>query len=228
MRPFIAIAAMLLAACSATLSQRAREQFHQMIYTGPLTSLTLDNVAGSARVEGWAKPAVDVEATKYGYDANDLRNIAIVFDATQEGVIAVSTRYAHGVHAGEVRYLIHVPTAASVRVNNTAGAVDVTGVTGSISVQTQTGQIVVDGGLVTGSRLIELRATAGAVKLTAAAASSATVEASSIVGAVSSDFPGVTSQRNLLGAHAAGTIGGGSAEIRLATTTGAITLARAP
>lgn len=216
-----------LAACSGNFDERVHEQFHEMISTGKTTLLTVENVAGSVRVEGWPKPAVDVQATKYGYDADQVRSIAIDVDARQTGAIAVRTRYARGVHGGGVRYVIHAPSFASIKASNTAGSVDVTGVQGNIAVETQAGEITVDAGTVAGARSIDLHATTGAITLYITPQSSATVQASSTIGDFSSDFRGVTVKReNLVGARGGGAIGGGSAHILLTTTTGAIALSR--
>ena len=84
-------------------------------------------------------------------------------------------------------------------------------------------------GRVGGDRSIDLRATTGAVTLTIAPGSSATVEANSTVGDFASDVPGMTGEReHIVGARGVGTIGSGSARIRLTTTTGAIALREGP
>jgi DUF4097 and DUF4098 domain-containing protein YvlB len=112
-----------------------------------------------------------------------------------------------------------------LRISNVAGAVDVAGMEGDLDVETQAGKISADAGIVRANRSIDLRATTGAITLTIAPGSSARVAAQSTVGAFSSAIPGITHERqNIVGSGGGGTIGSGSARIRLATTTGAIAL----
>lgn len=213
-----------LAACSGALGDRMRETVHQSIQAGAAPLVSVDNIAGSVHIDGWSKSSVDVVATKYGSDAQELRSMTIDVRPEPNGV-AIATRYAQATHGGGVRYRISVPADAAVRVGNVAGAVDLAGVRGDVGVSTQAGEIAADVGTVAGSRSIDLRATTGAISLAIGFGSSATVDASSTVGAFSSDVPGIAAERqNLVGAHGGGTIGLGSARIRLTTTTGAITL----
>jgi hypothetical protein len=214
----------VLQACTAAFGERARESVHRTIAAGSAPIVRVDNVAGAVRIDGWNKPIVDVQATKYGSDEGELRSIAIDV-SRQADEIAIVTRYGGGVHRGGVRYRISVPSGASLRISNVAGAVDLAGVAGDIDVETQAGEITADAGIVRGSRSIDLRATTGAITLTIAPGSSARVEAQSTVGDFSSNVPGVTQERrNIVGAGGGGTIGSGSARIRLTTTTGAIAL----
>jgi hypothetical protein len=212
-----------LGACSGALDERVREQFHSTIEAGPRPVVRIDNVAGTVRVDGWPRDVVDVEATKYAYDAQELRTITISV-RPEEGGVAIVTTHLPGVRGG-VHYRIHVPVAAALDVSNVAGAIDISGVAGNLDVVTQAGEITADAGLVAGDRSIDLHATTGAITLSVAPASSASVEAESTVGAFSSDFPGVAGRReNVVGERGDGTIGSGSASIRLTTTTGAIGL----
>jgi hypothetical protein len=213
-----------LDACSGAFGERIRENVHQSIEAGATPLVSVDNIAGSVRIDGWSKSSVDVVATKYGSDAQELAGMTIDVRRVAAGV-AIATRYARATHGGGVRYRISVPADAAVRVNNVAGAVDLAGIGGDVGVSTQAGEITADVGMVAGSRSIDLTATTGAISLTIASGSSATVDASSAVGAFSSDVPGISAERqNLVGAHGSGTIGAGSGRIRLRTTTGAITL----
>lgn len=213
-----------LQACSGAFGERARESVHQSIAAGNAPTVRVDNVAGAVRIDGWSKPFVDVQATKYGSDDRELRSIAI--DVGRQGdEIAIATRYSGGVHGGGVRYRIAVPADASLRVSNVAGAVDFAGVRGNLDAETQAGEITADAGNVDGNRSIDLRATTGAIRLTISRGGSARVEAESTVGDFSSDVPGISQERrNIVGSRGGGTIGSGSARITLTTTTGAIAL----
>jgi hypothetical protein len=214
----------LLAGCSGELGERAHEDVHQSFSTSAAPEVVVSNVAGAVRIEAWRKPMVDVNATKYGYDAQELRGIAITI--YREGdAVSIATNYSGGLHGGGVRYRVFVPTESALKVRNIAGVVDVAGVGGNIDVETQAGAITVNAGRVGGHRSIDLRATTGALTLAIAPGSSARVEAESTVGGFSSDIAGISQQReNLVGVRAGGTIGSGSASIRLTTTTGGIAL----
>lgn len=214
----------LLQACNGGFGERVRQTIHQSIAAGSAPAVRVDNVAGAVRIDGWNRPFVDVQATKYGYDDRELRSIAI--DVGRQGdEVAIATRYSGGVHGGGVRYRISVPNDASLRISNTAGAVDFAGVRGDLDVETQAGEITADAGIVGGNRSIDLRATTGAITLTITPGSSARVEAQSTVGDFSSNVAGISQERrNIVGSGGGGTIGSGSARIRLTTTTGAIVL----
>jgi DUF4097 and DUF4098 domain-containing protein YvlB len=213
-----------LSACSGTFGDRVREQFQRTVTTGPSPLVRVDNVAGEVWVQGWTKPVVDVNATKYGYDVQELRNISIDV-RPEEGGLTIATTYSGGTQHGGVRYVISVPTDASVRINNVAGKVELAGVLGNVTIETQAGAISANVGKVAGERTVDMSATTGAITLTIAPESSATVDASSTVGNFTSDVPGVSQTReNVIGARGTGTIGSGSARITLRTTTGAIAL----
>lgn len=220
----VACAALLLVACSGEFGDRVRENVHQAVATNAAPNVRIENVAGAVRIEAWSKSIVDVSATKYGYDAQELRRIVISVNREESGV-SIVTRYSGGVHSGGVRYRIYVPVDAALNVRNTAGVVEISGVTGNLAVDTQAGAITVNAGRVAGNRSIDLRATTGAVTLAVAPESSARVEAASTVGGFSSEIPGISQRReNIVGASGAGTIGSGTALIRLTTTTGGIVL----
>lgn len=213
-----------LQACSGAFGERMRENVHQTVAAGGAPIVRVDNVAGAVRVEGWNKPFVDVQATKYGHDESELRSIAINV-GRQGNEVVIATRYGGGVHGGGVRYRISVPSGASLHVSNVAGAADFTGIDGDFDVETQAGEITADVGVVRANRSIDLRATTGAITLTIAPGSSARVTAQSTVGDFSSSIPGITQERrNIVGSGGGGTIGSGSARINLTTTTGAIAL----
>lgn len=225
MRPIFFLAVLAaFTGCTAAFGERAREDVHESIPVAGAPVVHVTNVAGSVRVDGSSKPAIDLTATKYGYDRQELR--AITIDVRRESnAVFIKTVYGAGVHHGGVRYRISVPSDASLQISNTAGAVDVAGIRGDVAVDTQAGEITANVGKVDANRSIDLRATTGAITLDIAPGSSAVVTASSTVGDFASDIPGITkSRQNLVGVQGGGRIGSGSAHIRLGTTTGAIAL----
>jgi hypothetical protein len=222
-RFFCAVTIVSLAACSGAFGERVHEDFHQAIDVGAGTTVHVDNIAGSVKADAWPKPIVDVRATKYGNGAAELRSVKIDVRSAGKDVF-IKTNY-EGLRHGAVRYRIAVPADASLDISNVAGAVDLAGVTGDVTVETEAGAITADVGRVAGNRGIDLRATTGAVELTIAPNSDASIAASSTVGDVTSRIPGVAASReNVIGARANGLIGSGSGRIRVGTTTGSITL----
>jgi Putative adhesin len=219
-----ACAGVLLALVACTGGDRVREQIHRTLSVSDTPNVSVQNVAGAVRIDTWQKPLVDVVATKYGNDIDDVRNITI--DVHQEGdAVTIATRYSGGAHQGGVGYQISVPAAASVHVQNVAGAVDLAGVGGNVVVGTQAGRITAALGKVEGDRSITLSATTGAIGLSIARDSSASVEVTSTVGHFSSSFPEISqSSENIVGVRASGNVGSGRAKIRLSTTVGAIEL----
>jgi DUF4097 and DUF4098 domain-containing protein YvlB len=217
-------ALLALCACAGSFGERAHEQFHQSIESGATPIVHVDNIAGAVQIAAWAKPIVNIVATKYGYDASELRSVTISVNREGNGIFVVTT-YGDGNHTGGVRYRISVPAGASVQIGNVAGTVSVGAVTGNVSVETQAGTVEANLGRVDGDRAIDLRATTGAITLRLARESNATVDAESTVGGFSSDVSGIEqSHENVVGVRATGKIGSGSARIRLSTTTGAIAL----
>jgi hypothetical protein len=226
----VAIAAalpLLLSGCASSFGD-VRETVHRTVSAGASPAVRVENVAGIVQVDAWHRSDVDVVATKYGHDAQALRDVTVDVRSDSSGV-SVVTNYAGGTHTGGVRYRIHVPDDASLRIGNVAGAVKIGGVRGNIHVETEAGEIVADLGKVAGDRSIDLHATTGAISLWISPESSATVEASSTVGAFASNLPGMTQTReNIVGVRASGTIGSGSARIRLGATTGAVAIRQRP
>jgi hypothetical protein len=217
-------ALLALCACTGSFGERVHEQFHRAIDSGSTPIVHVDNIAGAVAIVAWAKPLVDIVATKYGYDTSELRSVTINVNRDGDGIFVVTT-YAGGNHSGGVRYRISVPAGASVQVGNIAGSVTVGRVSGNVSVETQTGTIDATLGRVDGDRSIDLHATTGMVTLRIARESNATINAESTVGSFSSDAPGIVqSQENVVGVRASGKLGLGSARIQLNTTTGAIVL----
>ena len=222
---FAALTAALLAesACAGGFGQ-VHERFHQTIASSNAPTVHVDNVAGTIHVATWNKRGIDVTGTKYARDAQGLRGIVIAVHS-QGRDIFIATKYTGSTKQGGVSYTISVPANASLAIKNVAGTVNVGNVRGNVDIQTQAGTIDAALGKVDGTRSIDLSATTGTVGLSIARNSSARVTAHSTVGSFSSEFPSVAkSSSDLVGVRANGTIGSGSATIRLSTTMGAIDL----
>lgn len=222
MMRWLALAAfpIALTACSGT---QFRESVHKSVTAGAAPHVHIDNSVGEVNVTGSQSHVIDIEAVKSGTSPEAVRNIDI--DVQSQGdTVTIATKYRNFASGG-VRYTISVPAGASLDIDNTTGAIHVDGVDGDLTASTQTGEIVANAGRVAARRAIDLTATTGAIKLGIDPHSDARVDASTTIGDVRSDFDSVESARqNVTGASASGTIGNGSASIRLKTTTGAIVL----
>lgn len=218
----LAVLSTALLACSGA---QFRETVHKSVATGAAPVVHVDNSVGSIQITGWQKQTIDIEAVKTGMSVDAVRNIDI--DVQSQGnTVTIATKYRSFGNGG-VRYTISVPAGASLDVKNATGTIRIENVDGDVTAATQTGEVNATLGRVAQRRAIDLTATTGSVRLDIDPHSDARVEAATTVGSVSSDFPSVASTRqNVVGASASGTIGHGSASIRLTTTTGSIALRR--
>jgi len=209
-----------LSGCSGT---QVREHVHKSISVGSAPSVRIDNAVGQIRVTGWQQNTIDIEAVKDGMSLDAVRNIDIDVQ-TNGNDVTIATKY-HGFGNGGVAYTISVPAGSSLDIANSTGEIRIEGVDGDVKATAQTGSVVVNAGRVSAKRSIDLTATTGSIKLAIDSHSDARVDARASLGDVKSDFPSVESSRqNVVGASASGTIGRGSASIRLTTTTGSIAL----
>ena len=126
----VAAAALALSACAGA-DERVREEVRQTIPTGSAPVVHVENIAGDVRVYGTKRASVQLDATKYGYDADELRGITVGAHVEGNEVFLVTT-YAGGVEHGGVRYRVDVPAGASIHIANVAGAVSVSGVAGDV------------------------------------------------------------------------------------------------
>ena len=157
-----AAAALSLGACAGVMEDRVHEDVRETVRAGPAPVVHVDNIAGEVRVEGTPGSAVEIAATKYGYDENDLKRTRIGVQVTGEGVF-IDTTYSGGAHRGGVRYRIGVPGAPRSR----SGTCRRRG--GKRCERRRHGGDAgrgdrADAGRVAGSRTIDLRATTGAIK----------------------------------------------------------------
>jgi len=141
----------------------------------------------------------------------------------------------------DVEYDITVPRSVSLNVETTNGAIEVDGVKGSHRISTTNGHIdlthcsgdveaeTTNGGIkaelteVSPGKSIRLETTNGRINVTLPKTIAARVDASTTNGSVNSDLPVTTTE--MKNHRLRGTInGGGSAEVRLRTTNGSISI----
>jgi len=252
MRPYIGIAltcAFFAAGCNAhfgssvTSSHDLHDTARQTFATSATPHVSVDNVSGNITVTGWNQPRVQIDIVKYGAVQSDLANTEIVIDHSDTDV-SIKTQYPSQVHArgGEVYYTLHIPSGSQLSLENVSGAESVTGVTGKLDAHTVSGKIsadslTTDAKAETTSGAVELafakapqngaitaKTVSGRVSVTVPANISARVDASSVSGGFTSDFPDVHAKKQDVGSKASGTIGSGGTTINMETVSGAIEL----
>ncbi|MBI3886396.1 MAG: DUF4097 family beta strand repeat protein [Opitutae bacterium] len=120
----------------------------------PLTAdgtVSLDTVNGDIEITGWDRPEVRVEAVKRARNADELKRLEILIDASPTR-LALKTRqpknsfgffwFGHGNARGEVRYKLMVPAGARLqKIDSVNADITVTGVRGPVDLDTVNGRI---------------------------------------------------------------------------------------
>lgn len=133
----------------AAVASRATvtEDFKQSYPLAATGSVHVETVNGSVEIVAWDKNEVALEAEKRAPDAEDLQRIHLKIESTADR-FSVKTEYEKkrtffGSNTrGEVRYKLHVPSAASLKKIEVVNArVSVEGVKGSVEVEAVNGTV---------------------------------------------------------------------------------------
>ena len=208
-------------------------------------TVRVENVAGIIDVQTWDRPRIEIAIDKYGEDKSDLANTNVVIDHGASD-FAVKTEYRREngfpTRGGAVDYHLRVPRTVTLTVENVSGPVIVSGVSGSVDISDVSGTVRAtglanDAKASTTSGRIELafdklgrgqsvsaKAISGRITITAPKNASATVDASTTAGTVTSDFASIHPERGEVGMKANGRIGNGDATLALNTVSGSITI----
>jgi DUF4097 and DUF4098 domain-containing protein YvlB len=156
----------------------------------PSGAVEIDNVAGSIDVQGWDKPEVAVTGTI----GKDVERVDVTGDGNRTSIRVVLPRGMHwGMHDGEARLVIHVPTNSSVSASLVSSDLKVSAVHGALELRTVSGNISGEGGgdlrandvsgdihfAAMGAKRIEVKAISGNIVLTGG---NTDIEASSVSG----------------------------------------------
>ncbi len=224
-----------------------REEFHQTYPLAANGRVGVHNVNGAIHVAAWDRSEVRVDAVKHGVDAKALEQAQIVVEAGADAV-EIRTKYpenCHGCRPAAVEYTITVPRGAaldpirtvngSVAVEGVSGRVKVASVNGGLEVRKADGDVDLNtvNGRVAGdfdqlaARHISMHTVNGAIALALPKDAGAHLVLSTVNGGVKSDFeiPAAHAHHGP-GTHVDTQIGGGGAEISLATVNGGIALTR--
>jgi DUF4097 and DUF4098 domain-containing protein YvlB len=248
---------LLLACVSSALSQREtreplREEFHQSYPLAADGRVSLQNINGSVRVQGWERNEVRVDAVKSAYKRERLDEARIEINATADG-IDIRTRYPNRSQTftdeeprrydnpATVEYTLNVPRGARLQnVELINGALDLADLSGDIHASSINGKVTarnlageaklstINGPLeatytqLAADRPVSLGSVNGPVTLVIPSDASASVKASTVHGTISNDFGLPVRRGRYVGADLAGQIGAGGPRIRLNNVNGPI------
>lgn len=235
----------------AAKSGGSSEKFQKSYALSAGGTVSLQNINGNVKITAWDKNEVKIEAVKYADDRNDLDNLKIEVDASND-IVAIHTRYPeerdeHHGHGYEVEYSLTIPKGANLdKLDLINGKIDITGVTGTIAASTVNGAIHADNlvggcdlktingeveakfGTMAAESFASLKSVNGAVVVRIPAGTNANVEANTTMGHITNEF-GLQSSRESnedanvrMGDSLHGKIGKGGASVRVETVNGSI------
>lgn len=239
---FVVLALASLAFVS-TVTAKVTEKFEKTYALNADGSVSLGNVNGDVEIVAWDKNEVSLWAEKSARDEEELAHMKIVIEDSPAH-FSVKTEYEKQRKSwrnnhGEVRYKLMVPAGATLkRVDVVNSDLTVRGVRGNVSLASVNGSIEADG-LTAGGRFetvnggirvsfdklsasdkIVVETTNGGGSLTLPENAAFELEADSVNGRVSCDFPIriISSGRR----HLTGTVNGGGARIVLDSVNGGL------
>jgi len=247
----VAALAALVAAVSLfppPAAARERETVHQTYEAGSGARLSLKNLNGDVRIEGWDKSTFDVTAVKTAETKERLDDVDIEFRMEGDHLtIEVDHdndhRWSRHDEGAGVEFTIRVPRRAEIRevdlVNGhlslagISGDVDASSVNGDVSGEQLGGAVelsAVNGEvslIVSGeSESIDLSSVNGGVHLVLPRKIDAHIEASTVHGSIVSSDGLEVDRSNFVGSSLKGTIGRGGMKIDLDTVNGSIEIRR--
>jgi len=241
------LAALMALLLAVSAHAQVSQEFHRTVPLPATGRVSLDNINGNAEITGWDRNEVQIDAVKQARDQQRLDEARIEVE-TGSDYVKIRTEYPHD-HANNnpasVHYTLHVPQNArldrislvngNLSVQKFAGEVDANLVNGKVRISDLTGQAnisSVNGGIaanyasLNNVREIKLKSVNGSVELGLPPSPNADVKASTVSGAIRSDFP-LTVQGSFAGHNISGTLGGGGTRIELSNVNGSIHLAAA-
>jgi hypothetical protein len=248
MRTILVLTLLGLTACDwDAVAFTARARFERTAPLDPTGVLHLENVNGKVRVEPWDRAEVRIEAEKSASNETYLEDMKIEIQGEGDRV-DVKTRLPRGGlfwgGAGQVEYLIHVPSRARVEVRTVNGAVETDGLSGVLEASTVNGSVritesagPVKASTVNGSIRAEYRrspedgehrfsTTNGSVTVYLPEDATGEVDANTVNGGVNTDFPLRTSGR-IGNKRLEGRLGAGRASFRIRTVNGSVKVLKA-
>lgn len=243
-----ALGALVLAGGTALAERGVQDEIHQRYETGAGARLSLKNLNGDVRVEGWDQKVIDVTAVKTASSEKRLDDAAVVFDFDDDH-LRIEVEYED--HRWDYRdgytgvdFVIRVPRGAridaielvngdvvlrdvqgEIEASSVNGEVSGEGLGGAIDLSTVNGEVSLDVG--EGAASIRLSSVNGGVSLVLPRKIDADLEASTVHGSIRSVEGLVVDDSRYVGSSVRGTIGRGGMKIDLGTVNGSIEIRHA-
>jgi DUF4097 and DUF4098 domain-containing protein YvlB len=218
------------------------QEFHKTVPLSADGRVSLSNINGDVEITGWNKNEVQIDAVKTARDQQRLDEARIDVNSSSSSV-KIETHYPSHLfnnNPASVHYTLHVPQNARLdKIDLVNGALDVQRVSGEVNADLVNGKLrasdlagTADLATVNGSveanytslnnvREIKLKSVNGAVNLLLPQSPNADVSASTVNGAISTDFP-LTVKGHWVGKNMSGTLGSGGVHIELDNVNGSI------
>ncbi|HEV7858764.1 MAG TPA: DUF4097 family beta strand repeat-containing protein [Pyrinomonadaceae bacterium] len=236
--------------------QEMRDEFHQTYPLAANGRVSLENINGAIRINGWDRNEVRVDAVKHGYTRERLDDAQIVVDAGSDA-IHIRTRYSdenlefnndtdrrHN-NPASVDYTLSLPRNARVEsVEVVNGSIEIEGVTNDVIASSVNGPVrahglsgearlsTVNGPVEVsfdrlGDKSISLSSVSGPLTLTIPSDANAQLKANSLSGRISNDYGLPVSDGDYVGHELSGVLGKGGPRIKLNNVSGSISIRRA-
>ena len=218
------------------------QEFHKTVPLNADGRVSLSNINGDVEVTGWNRNEVQIDALKTARDQQRLDEARIDVNGSGNSV-EIETHYpSHLINnnPASVHYTLHVPQGARIdKIDLVNGALTVQKLSGEIEANLVNGKLrasdltgVADLDTVNGTieanyaslnnvREIKLGSVNGTVNLLLPQSPNAEVEASTVNGSISTDFP-LTVKGHWVGKNMSGTLGSGGVQIELSNVNGSI------
>lgn len=239
-------ATLLVTAASAKVTEKF-SQTHRLPAGG---TVALTNLNGDIEIVGWDKAEVSIEAEKSARDADDLKRIEIIVEATADQV-SIKTKHhkrddeswwrRHGDTFGAVHYVVHVPVQlarlkidamnsnistekvrAAVKLETMNGRIRAIGLTGDAELDTMNGRIMASFDRLAAGQKVDVDTMNGQCEIFVPTDASARVTASSMNGRVSSELPMTLEKSSRRSLR--GALGKGEASLSLDSMNGSLSI----
>jgi len=238
----VVAAAILAVLMAIPVHAEVTQKFHKTVPLSADGRVSLSNINGDVEITGWNKNEVLIDAVKTGRDQQRLDEARIDVNASSSSV-KIETHYPSHLFNNNpawVHYTLHVPQNARLdKIDLVNGSLTVQKLTGEIEANLVNGKVrasdragTADLATVNGSveanytslnnvRGITLKSVNGSVDLLLPQSPNADVSASTVNGAISTDFP-LTVKGRWVGKNMNGTLGSGGVHIELNNVNGSI------
>jgi DUF4097 and DUF4098 domain-containing protein YvlB len=242
-----ALAVIALAAAPAYAGNAVQEEMHQRYEAGGGVRVSLKNLNGDVRLEGWEEKVIDVTAVKSASSNERLGDVTVHFEF-EKNHLRIDTDYEdrnwdHGDGHVSVDFVIRVPRGAridaielvngDVVVRDVQGDVEASSVNGQVTGMALGGDIelsAVNGEVVLfaapRARSIRMNSVNGSLDLILPREMDADLEVSTLHGVIRAADGFVVDDDHGMGSSLKGTLGRGGVKVELSTVNGSIDIRR--